>query len=305
MTEALAGRRLLVTGASGFIGARLCERAAALGAEVDRVSRTPRAEQGWHTADLTGEEPSRRLVRSVRPDVVLHLASEVTGDREPAHVVPMLRANLMAAVNVMLAAQAAGCPRVVLAGSMEEPDLGDPEATSQSPYAAAKLGALVYARMFGALYGLGVVHLRIFMVYGPGQRDLRKLVPYVTTSLLRGEAPALMSGDREIDWIFVDDVVDAFLAAAVAPGAEGRSFDIGSGTLVPVRAVATMLAEQVGGGVTPAFGARPDRRLERVRVADPRPAAAALGWTPSTPLADGLARTVAAYRAMLGARSAA
>ena len=71
------------------------------------------------------------------------------------------------------------------------------------------------------------MHLRIFMVYGPGQRDTRKLVPYVTTSLLRGEMPELTSGAREVDWIYVDDVVEAFLAAAVAPGAEGTSLDVG------------------------------------------------------------------------------
>jgi UDP-glucose 4-epimerase len=298
--EPLAGRRVLVTGASGFIGARLCERAGDLGALVHGVSRRPSPPPGagvhWERLDLINEAAVRVLVRRVQPDAVLHLASEVSGDRSSAAVLPMLHANLVAAVNVMLACHETGCRRIVLAGSMEEPDLGDPEAVAQSPYAVAKWAALTYARMFRALYELSVIHLRIFMVYGPGQRDLRKLVPYVTTSLLRGEAPELMSGDREVDWVYVDDVVDAFLAAAVAPGADAAPLDIGSGTLVTVREVVAHLRHLVGGSIEPSFGALPDRRLERVRVADPATAAAAIGWRPRTSLEDGLARTVEFYR---------
>jgi UDP-glucose 4-epimerase len=302
--DALAGRRVLVTGASGFIGARLCERAVELGGVVHGVSRRPLPATShgvhWEQLDLIDEAAVRALLRRVQPDVVLHLASEVSGDRSADAVLPMLHANLVAAVNVMLACREAGCGRIVLAGSMEEPDFGDADAVAQSPYAAAKWAALSYARMFRALYELSVVHLRIFMVYGPGQRDLRKLVPYVTTSLLRGDAPELMSGDREVDWIYVDDVVEAFLAATVAPGVDGASVDVGSGELVPVRAVVARLRRLVGGTIEPSFGAVPDRRLERVRVADPAPAATAIGWRPRTSLEDGLARTVDFYRAQLG-----
>lgn len=261
-----------------------------------RPPRVASSQARWEAADLTSEVAVRELARRVQPDVVFHLASEVSGNRGADLVAPMLHANLVAAVNVMLACHETGCSRVVLAGSMEEPDLGDPDAVPQSPYAAAKWAALGYARMFHALYALPVVHLRIFMVYGPGQRDMRKLVPYVTASLLSGEAPELTSGAREVDWVYVDDVVDAFLAAAAAPGAEGASLDIGSGELVSVRALAMRLRHLVGGEVEPRFGALAARNLERVRVADPTRAAALLGWRPCTSLDDGLARTVAFYR---------
>jgi UDP-glucose 4-epimerase len=300
--NSLSGRRLLVTGASGFIGARLCRRAIEAGAIVHAVSRGPQGEAGglrWERGDLTDDAVARDLVRRVQPDLVLHLASEVSGGRDLRLVLPMLRANLLAAVNLMVACAEAGCPRVVLAGSMEEPDIGDPDAVAQSPYAIAKWGALAYARHFQALHELPVVHLRVFMVYGPGQLDLRKLVPYVTVSLLRGEAPKLTSGARAVDWVYVDDVVDAFLRAAVAPGAEGRSLDIGSGELVTARSLVLRLHELVGGDADLAFGAIPDRALERIRAADPAAAAEALGWRPGTPLADGLAQTVAFYRSNL------
>jgi nucleoside-diphosphate-sugar epimerase len=300
--NSLSGRRLLVTGASGFIGARLCRRALEAGAVVHAVSRGPQQDAGgvrWELADLTEEAVVRDLVRRVQPDQVLHLASEVGGGRDLQLVLPMLHANLLTAVNLMVACAEAGGPRVVLAGSMEEPDMGDPDAVAQSPYAVAKWGALAYARHFQALHQLPVVHLRVFMVYGPGQLDLRKLVPYVTVSLLRGDAPKLTSGARAVDWIYVDDVVDAFLRAAVVPGAEGRSLDIGSGELVTARSLVVRLREEVGGDVEPAFGAVADRALERVRAADPAAAAEALGWRPRTALGDGLASTVDFYRSHL------
>jgi UDP-glucose 4-epimerase len=300
--NSLSGRRLLVTGASGFIGTRLCARATELGATVHGVSRRRPDEPGdvrWETADLTDEHAAHALVERVRPDFVVHLASTVTGSRDIDLVLPMLRSNLVAAVSVMLACQTSGVSRVILAGSMEEPDMGDPSAVPQSPYAAAKWAALVYARHLHALYNLPVVHLRVYMVYGPGQLDLRKFVPYVTVSLLRGESPQLTSGRREIDWVYVDDVVEAFLRAAVAPGAEGTSLDVGTGELVTAHEVALRLRALVGGDAEPEFGASPDRPLERVRAADPRPAAASIGWQPRVALDEGLGRSVAFYRRWL------
>jgi UDP-glucose 4-epimerase len=303
-TAELAGRRVLVTGASGFIGARLCRRAASLGATVHAVSRRPSPDLPddlrWEFADLTDAASTEALVARVKPDFVAHLASEVSGARDRSVVLPMLHSNLVAAVNVMVAADAAGCRRVVLAGSLEEPDFGEGEDLPQSPYAAAKWATHAYARMFHALYELPVVHLRLFMVYGPGQRDLRKLVPYVTVSLLRGESPQLMSGTREVDWIYVDDVVEAFLAAMVAPAAPGASLDIGSGERITVRALVGRLRRLIGGDAEPVFGSIPDRKRERVRIADARPARETIGWQPRTTLDQGLARTVEFYRDRLG-----
>jgi nucleoside-diphosphate-sugar epimerase len=296
----ITGRRILITGATGFLGRALCAAAVERGADVHGVARRlpedPVAGVHYEAIDLVDEPAVASLLHRVRPDVVLHLASEVSGARAVGHVAPMLRVNLVGAVNVLLAAQASTRPRVVMAGSMEEPDLGDADAVPQSPYAAAKWAALAYARMFGALYALPVVHLRVFMVYGPGQRDTGKLVPYVIRALLDGTAPQLMSGAREIDWVFVEDVAEAFLLAAVADGIDGRSYDVGSGRLVTVRSLVAELADVLGTDVEPVFGAVPDRALERVRVAQIAATASELGWTPRVPLRVGLERTVDFYR---------
>jgi nucleoside-diphosphate-sugar epimerase len=205
-----------------------------------------------------------------------------------------MRDNLVTSVNLLTAAAESGGPRVVLAGSMEEPDRDDP--APSSPYAAAKAATSGYARLFDSLYGLPVVNLRVFMVYGPGQRDGTKLVPYVINSLLRGEAPELSSGRREVDWIYVDDVVAAFLAAADAEKAPGTTLDVGSGELVSIRSLVEQIVPLVGGDARPAFGALPDRPGERPRRADVAQSRETIGWEPSTPLAVGLVRTVEWFR---------
>jgi nucleoside-diphosphate-sugar epimerase len=150
--------------------------------------------------------------------------------------------------------------------------------------------------MFHALYGSPAIWLRLFMVYGPAQSDTRKLVPYVIQSLLRGEVPALSSGARRVDWIFIDDVADAFLAAAVASEVEGRTIDIGSGKLLSVRAVVEHLARIIRTDVSPRFGALPERPLEVEPVADVAATAACLHWQAKTSLAEGLRQTVEWYR---------
>ena len=181
-------------------------------------------------------------------------------------MLPLLHNNLVATVNVLVAAARAGGCRVVTAGSLEEPELDAVEAPI-APYAAAKQAAGRYARMFSALYGLPVVNLRIFMAYGPGQHE-GKVVPSVILALLRGEPPRLSSALHPFDWVYVDDVVDAFVAAGRAPGLAGETIDVGSGELRNVRDIVAAITEILGADVEPEFGAVPDRPFETIHVAD-------------------------------------
>ena len=297
--RSLHGERTLVTGASGFIGSRLCQRLLDEGADVHGVSRTEQPSSGirWRTTDVRDVDAAVALVRDVRPGFIFHLASHVSGSRDLEAVLPTLSANFLSTVNVLLAAAEIGCKRVVLAGSLEEPDGEDGEPTPVSPYAAAKFAAGAYGRMFQSLYGVPVVTLRIFMVYGPGQRDTTKLVPHVITTLLRGESPQLSSGTRPVDWIYVDDVVEALVASASTAAVVGETVDVGSGVLTTVRAVVEEIVRTMSPSVEPQFGALPERPNERIRVADVARTQTLLGWTPSTSLTDGLTATVGWYAA--------
>lgn len=304
----------LVTGARGFIGSALCRRLIASSVEVHAVSRNPPAgglhwwrsvigERGhsarasmiqWWNADLVEIEAARSLIRTIRPDATFHLASLVTGSRNLEMVLPIFQNNFLTAFNLLIATAENSGGRIILAGSLEEPD--EVDSVPPSPYAAAKWSASAYARMFRALYQLPVVIAKIFMVYGPGQSDHTKLIPYVITSLLRGEAPKLSSGVRLVDWICVDDVVEGLIRCTEIPGIDGRTVELGSGELVSIQDVVQQLSDLVACGVEPEFGALPDRPLERVKKSDIAESYKLIGWQPSTPLREGLSRTIKWYK---------
>jgi nucleoside-diphosphate-sugar epimerase len=296
----LANQKVLVTGASGFIGSHLCQRLVSTGAAVHAVSRSPRSNYcenlRWWAADLTRIDTVRQLFESIRPDIIYHLASHVMGAPSLEHVLPTFHSNLQTSVNLLTAAAEKGCQRLVLTGSLAEPELGKGENFPVAPYAAAKWASSGYGRMFHSLYGVPVVLARVFMVYGPAQKDLSKLIPYVTVSLLQGKNPKVTSGERLIDWIYVSDVVDAYLALAEVAGIEGSTFDIGSGKIVPIREIVNQVVNLLDSGVDVSFGALPDRPMEPIRVADVLQTYQRIGWKPATALSAGLQRTIHWYR---------
>jgi UDP-glucose 4-epimerase len=294
-----AGVTVLVTGASGFIGSHLCRHLLQEGARVHAVSRELHSSGDerlrWWQADVGQVAAVRELWQATRPEIVFHLASHVAGARELGKVLPTFYDNLASTVHLLTAATETGCRRLVVSNSSEEPQRFDAETVPCSPYAAAKWSASAYGRMFHALFQTPVVMPRIFMTYGPDQKDVQKLVPYVIRSLHRNQTPTLGSGTRRVDWIFVEDVVEGLLRAATAPGIEGMAFDLGSGSLLSIRQMVEQIVKVMASDIQVQFGGLPDRPLEQERAADTTFLKQRLGWTPQTSLRGGLEATVRWY----------
>jgi nucleoside-diphosphate-sugar epimerase len=244
---------------------------------------------------LTDSQRLHDLVDKTRPDIIYHLASCSLGGQDVQFVLPNFESDLRTTVNILLAAHASGCKRTILIASLEEPVLDGRPIKLSSSYAAAKVCGTFYGLLFNQIFGVSVTIVRPFMVYGPRQKAY-KIIPYAIQSQLRGDSPRLSSGTRTVDWVYVEDVITAFIEAAIRPEAAGKIIDLGSGKLVSVRDAIEEIHRQIPGSPAPGFGALPDRMQEVVRCADTEMAWRILGWRASTSLTEGMARTIEHYQ---------
>lgn len=298
MSAPVAGS-VLVTGGSGYLGAALIRRLERAGLDVHATSRTAHARGGettWWEVDLTDEGATAQVVNAVRPTVIWHLAGLAVGQTDARLTVPMFQVNALGTVHLLSAAYAAEVPRVVIAGSMQQVRQSGEVPT---PYSASKSAAEAAARLFAELYEMSIVVLRIGMVYGPGEREEEMLVPYVINSLLRGEHPSITDPSRSIDWIYIDDVVDALVAASHNRKVSRLHLEIGSGVTTPIRDVVRSLYRLLS--VDYEEGKRESQcTLETYgRAADIGAAAECIGWRPRTQLDAGLQQTVDWWKSRL------
>ena len=305
-------RAALVTGATGFIGGALSRRLAGSGAHVTCLVR-PGSGRSAELASVPGiaviEPPSfetealRAALSDVAADVVFHLASY--GVRPDERDEEQLRTGNVVLTERLLYACAALHPRrFVYTGTCTEYGaVAEPERLTEqhalapaSPYGAAKVAAERQGTDLARELGIPFVPLRLFGVYGAGEAEHR-LVPYLIGQLRRDEAPSLTGGEQARDLMYVEDMVDALIQAATAPGIEpGTPYNVCTGEPVRIRAVAAQVAALLGKpSADLGLGRRPYRSDESMWiVGDPARFRAATGWTPAVDLVEGIRRTIAA-----------
>lgn len=309
--SAWAGRRVLVTGAGGFIGSHLCERLVELGADVRAlVEYNSLGSWGW-----LDDSPARGAVEVVLGDIrdrdatvaaaagssiIFHLAALIAIPWSYEAPAAYVETNIVGTLNVLRAAQAAGVELFVHTSTSEvygtaqyvPIDEGHP-LQGQSPYAASKIGADKLAESFHLSFGMPVATLRPFNAYGPRQ-SARAVIPTIVTQLLAGGAVSLGNREPTRDFTYVADTVEAFVLVAEAPDAIGRVLNVGSGKEIAIGVLAERIEAIVGKRAQ--FAVDPVRirpqasEVERL-CASADEARRLLGWEPKTPLDDGLAMT--------------
>jgi nucleoside-diphosphate-sugar epimerase len=305
--EGGAGPRVLLTGASGFLGAHVVRALLARGVAVTALVRPGsdlwRLAEGpsaLASADLSDAEAVARVLADVRPEVVCDLAWHGVGNRfhdDPAQV----SANLRPHLDLLQAAAHAGCRRWIGLGSQAEygpqaARIDEGCATRPSTvYGAVKLAVGVVGQRLAARAGMEFVWLRLFSCYGPMDAP-GWLIPSVTLTLLRCARPKLTAGTQKWDYLFVEDAARAVAEAALATRMEGV-YNLGSGRGVPVREIVEAIRDLVDPALPLGFGEVPYGPHQIMHLeADVTKLCEAIPWRPATGLEDGLRRTVAWYR---------
>jgi len=290
------GRRVLVTGARGFVGSYLCEALLSLGAKVYGTKLNTLSDNEvdgirFMSVDLRNQQAAKEIVEASNPDFTYHLAALVDTHQQVDLVLPALQHNLVGTLHLLMALLDRQCQRIVITSSSETPPHGQ---APNSPYAASKLAMMAYAEMFHTLYGLPVVMARPHMTYGPRQPE-DKLIPYVICSILENTSPMLSSGGRICDMVYVKDVVRGLLCMAISNAAVGCTFDIGTGKGVSIREIVTRITALMRTSCFPIFGDLTDRVGEFPQIADIKNSCAALGWQPRWTMDEGLIETIEWY----------
>jgi NAD dependent epimerase/dehydratase len=307
-----AGKRVLVTGAGGFIGSHLTEKLVGLGADVRAfVHYNALGNWGWldesstaaRCSVIAGDVTDRDSVREAARDckVVFHLAALIAipySYRAPA---AYLRTNVEGTLQVLHAVRELGIERLVHTSTSEVygtaqrvPIDEEHPLQGQSPYSASKIGADMMVEAFSRSYDVPAVTVRPFNTFGPRQ-SARAVIPSIIAQLLSGSSVRLGSLHPTRDLNFVGNTVNGFILAGSTPDAIGRTVNLGSGREISVESMARLIAEIAGVPIEiecDDHRKRPEASEVERLVADSSLARECLGWYPEISLEEGLLQTI-------------
>lgn len=312
--QGLEGRRVLVTGAAGFVGSHLCERLLREGARVRAFVRyNSRGDRGWldelppqttpeiefFTGDLKDPEAVHRAADGA--EVVFHLGALIAIPYSYVNPLDFVQTNVLGTAHVLDACRRADVERIVhtstseVYGTAQRAPIDEAHPlVGQSPYSASKIAADQLAESYRRCFGLPVATARPFNVYGPRQ-SARAIVPAIAVQCLSSRTVELGSLHPTRDLTFVEDTVDGFLRLASEPAALGEVVNLGSGREISIGALAETIAKLVDVRVEIVCNEKrmrpPDSEVGRLR-ADVSKARDLLGWAPRMDLEEGLRRTI-------------
>src|SRR5918993_1857893 len=297
----------LITGAAGFLGSSLANKLAREGHQIrgldDLSTGDPKAlgpDVHFTRGDLSDRPKLWTLLQEV--DVVYHLAARVSVPESILYPRDYNNVNVGGTVALMEAMRDVGVRRVVLTSSgavygdlADQPLRESVTPNPRSPYAVSKLAAEYYVRTIGGLWGIETVSLRILNAYGAGQHLPASHPPVLTHYFKQAQRGGTMvahgDGNQTRDYVYVDDVVSALIAAATAPDVNGLVINIGSGKETSISELIKCVQEVTGSNAEVIYNPKTSGGVSRLR-ADLTLAQEKLGYRPSIKLDNGLRLTL-------------
>jgi len=305
---------VLVTGGGGFIGSHLVEALVQNGARVRAFVRyNSRGDPGLLSrlspeifekleivaGDLRDLPALNSAMQGI--EIVFHLGALIAIPYSYKHPVEVVESNVIGTLNVLMAGRENGIKRIVHTSSSEVygtalkiPIGEDHPLQGQSPYSASKIAADKLAESFYCAYDLPVVTLRPFNTYGPGQ-SARAVIPTIITQALTDNVIYLGNLDTLRDFTYVSDTVNGFLCAAMVPGIDGKTFNLGVGKEARISELANEIISLLGKSIeikVDPVRLRPGKSEVQRLISDNTLARENLGWNPQIDLHEGLSRTI-------------
>jgi nucleoside-diphosphate-sugar epimerase len=306
-------KKIFVTGATGFIGRHLVHRLIAEGYSVGAVVRSASESQKtsridgvtYFHGDIRNYEELKTAFSAFEPDVVIHLVTYYAVMHQADEIGVMIDTNVKGTINLLEAAKESGTVKIFINTSstqvyeqkkqrIKEEDVIKP----QSLYAVTKLYAEEACSYYADAFHLPCVTLRLFPPYGPGDHE-RRLIPYVIGSILKNTPPNLTTGKQEWDFVYIDDIVNAYMTVLKSsPFKEDHAiFNIGTGEAVFIRSVVEKIRGILGSDIDLPWGSVEHRANEVwYNSADIKKAQTVLHWSPQTGIDEGIKKTVVWFR---------
>lgn len=304
--KAIKGRKVLITGSTGFIGANLVRRFLKIGAEVYILTRT--TSNKWrindvlkdvneYCVDLLDYEKLELIILDIKPEIIFHTAI-YGGYLFQKDIKQIIESNFIGTVNLVNACKKGDFELFVNTGSSSEYGIKSKSMTEEdilepvNDYGVSKAAGTLYCQAVARREKIPIVTLRLFSPYGYYEEPTR-LIPSVVISCLKGRNPEVSSPNSVRDFIFIEDVIDAYMKVIETSNIGGEIFNIGYGRQQSVGEVVNKIVELTANNVRPEWGGVPKWAIEpNVWQADIAKAKDVLKWEPKYSLEEGLAKTV-------------
>jgi UDP-glucose 4-epimerase len=305
--------KILITGATGFIGSHLTRKLLKENYILGIIKREN--SDLWringiidkltlYDADISETEKIMEIFSDFKPDILIHLATYYTVEHTPSEIPVITRTNVTGTLNLLEASKENSVDLFINTSSCfvysvsDDKISEDAELNPLNLYALSKIESEQACALYSEKYHLKTITFRLFPPYGPADNP-SKLIPFIIKNLLEDKKLEMTSGKQEWDFIYVEDVVDAYLKLIKNYGKikSNEIFNLGTGKSTSIREVLNILNRFIGGQGEAIWGAIPHRKNEIWNIrADISKSDKILNWEPKTALEDGLKLTFDWYK---------